>query len=138
MAEIAGEPAAGDRARGSATVQEAYAFVCLHCGYGWEQEYEIEHGKDSTGRTVSLYRANGVRVPSPLTRPSCPGCGAEHVRIMRAGRVAEVQSLWHAAPATRTAHAAAAARNGRARTGRWNLHLPFHWRLRNRHATPES
>jgi hypothetical protein len=77
-------------------VHEAYAFACFNCGYGWEQEYEIEHRPDTQGRPGTYYRANGVPVPSPLTKPSCPGCGGTHVRIMRAGRVAEAAAHWHA------------------------------------------
>ncbi|MFD8598651.1 hypothetical protein ACFV1L_26970 [Kitasatospora sp. NPDC059646] len=72
------------------TVREAYSFVCLNCGYGWEQAYDIEHHTGRDGRTVVEYKANGVRVPSPLRELVCPGCGGERVRIMRAGRVAGV------------------------------------------------
>ncbi|RKE20816.1 hypothetical protein [Streptomyces sp. TLI_171] len=70
------------------TVREAYSFACLNCGYGWEQAYDIEHHVGRDGRTVVEYKANGVRVPSPLRELVCPGCGGERVRIMRAGRVA--------------------------------------------------
>jgi hypothetical protein len=76
--------------RESKIVHEAYSFACLNCGFGWEQAYEIEHQLDLQGRTVHVYRANGVRVASPLTRPTCPGCGGHLVRIMRAGNVAAV------------------------------------------------
>ncbi|MBF9071640.1 hypothetical protein [Streptacidiphilus fuscans] len=81
------------------TAHEAYSFACLNCGYGWEQAYEIEHAVDVNGRMVYRYRANGVPVPSPLTHPSCPGCGGEHVRIMAAGRVASAVASWSAAQA---------------------------------------
>ncbi|WP_354642022.1 hypothetical protein [Kitasatospora camelliae] len=70
------------------TVREAYSFVCLSCGYGWEQAYDIEHHKARDGQTVFEYKANGLRVPSPLKNPTCPGCGGHKVRIMREGRVA--------------------------------------------------
>nr|WP_246213810.1 hypothetical protein [Kitasatospora viridis] len=80
------------------TVHEAYAFVCLNCGYGWEQGYEIEHHKDRDGHLVIQYRANGVRVPSPLLKPTCPGCGGHTVRIMREGRVASAVNSLHTAP----------------------------------------
>ncbi|MEY9843762.1 hypothetical protein [Streptacidiphilus sp. MAP5-3] len=87
------------------TAHEAYSFACLSCGYGWEQAYEIEHAVDRNGRMVYRYLANGLPVPSPLTHPSCPGCGGEHVRIMAAGRVASAVASWHApqpaAPAKR-------------------------------------
>ncbi|MFC1413809.1 hypothetical protein ACEZCY_32140 [Streptacidiphilus sp. N1-12] len=124
-------------------IREAYAFACLNCGFGWEQAYEILHLVDVDGRPRAQYRANGVPVPSPLTQPSCPGCAGNHVRIMRAGRVAEVASYWHpapvAAPAPRPAapavpsHAPARPRRER------RLHLPFHLHLRrNHHGTPEA
>lgn len=80
------------------TVQEAYSFACLSCGYGWEQEYDIVHTRTREGQPVSQYYANGVKVPSPLLKPSCPGCGGNTVRIMRAGRVATVASRLHTAP----------------------------------------
>ena len=122
---------------GESAVHEAYAFACLNCGFGWEQAYEIVHTTDKEGRTKSVYRANGVPVPSPLTRPSCPGCGGEHVRIMRAGRVAETTSYWHTslhpAPPADVSHAPARPRRER------HLHLPFHLHLRrNHHGTPEA
>ncbi|MEZ0091293.1 hypothetical protein [Streptacidiphilus sp. EB129] len=88
-------PPAAPTAAAGTQAHEAYAFACLNCGYGWEQEYEIGHRKDAQGRSGTYYRANGVPVPSPLTKPSCPGCGGEHVRIMRAGRVAEAAAAWH-------------------------------------------
>jgi hypothetical protein len=117
-------------------VSEAYAFACLNCGFGWEQAYEIGHLMGVDGRLRTVYRANGVPVPSPLTKPSCPGCGGEHVRIMRAGRVAETVAHWHEplhpepVDSTHTP-----ARPHRAR----RLHLPFHLHLRrNHHGTPEA
>ncbi|MFJ5232441.1 hypothetical protein ACIQBJ_21410 [Kitasatospora sp. NPDC088391] len=75
------------------TVREAYSFACLNCGYGWEQAYDIEHHVGRDGHTVVQYKANGVRVPSPLRELVCPGCGGERVRIMRAGRVADLAAL---------------------------------------------
>ncbi|MDH6112452.1 hypothetical protein P3T36_001335 [Kitasatospora sp. MAP12-15] len=80
------------------TVQEAYSFACLSCAYGWEQAYDIEHHRARDGHTVIQYHANGVRVPSPLLQPSCPGCGGHTVRIMRAGRVATAEHSVHHAP----------------------------------------
>ncbi|GAA2743366.1 MULTISPECIES: hypothetical protein [Kitasatospora] len=74
------------------TVREAYSFVCLSCAYGWEQAYDIEHHKARDGQIVFEYKANGVRVPSPLREPTCPGCGGHKVRIMREGRVATAPS----------------------------------------------
>lgn len=120
------------------TVHEAYAFACLNCGYGWEQAYEIEHRTDVAGRPVIRYRANGVPVPSPLSSPGCPGCGGTHVRILRAGRVAETAAYWHAAPAARPQPAATSTvPTARPRRER-RLHLPFHFLHRRRHTTPES
>ncbi|MHA6762509.1 hypothetical protein [Streptacidiphilus sp. PAMC 29251] len=122
-------------------IREAYAFVCLNCGFGWEQAYEITHEVGTDGRPKARYRANGVPVPSPLTKPGCPGCAGEHVRIMRAGRVAEAASYWHPGPEFhpapgrpgRAGHAPARPRRQR------RLHLPFHLHLRrNHHGTPEA
>ncbi|GCD37118.1 hypothetical protein OEIGOIKO_04901 [Streptomyces chrestomyceticus JCM 4735] len=69
---------------------EAYAFACMRCGHGWEQSYEITHHVDADGRAHCVYYADGERVPSPLTRPTCLNCGAHVVRIMRAGQVSMV------------------------------------------------
>lgn len=73
-----------------APVHEAYAFACMHCGHGWEQAYEIRHHADVKGVTHAVYFADGERVPSPLTSPSCLSCGSTVVRIMRAGEVSKV------------------------------------------------
>nr|WP_245984331.1 hypothetical protein [Streptomyces tateyamensis] len=89
---------AGAGRPGADAVHEAYSFACLNCGYGWEQGYEIEHHRARDGHLVIQYRANGVRVPSPLLKPACPGCGGHTVRIMRAGRIATVENSWHHAP----------------------------------------
>jgi hypothetical protein len=69
---------------------EAYAFACMSCGHGWEQAYEIAHQVDPTGEMHVVYYADGHRVPSPLTRPTCLNCGGNVVRIMRAGQVSKV------------------------------------------------
>lgn len=75
------------------TVHEAYAFACMRCGYGWEQDYEIEHHVDGSGNPFVTYKADGQQVPSPLSTPTCANCGGHVVRIMRAGRVSIVQQL---------------------------------------------
>ncbi|GLF99401.1 hypothetical protein [Streptomyces yaizuensis] len=75
---------------GAAKVHEAYAFACMRCGYGWEQSYQIEHHLDAHGREYVVYRAEGERVPSPLSSPTCVSCGGHVVRIMRAGQVSSV------------------------------------------------
>lgn len=75
------------------TVHEAYAFACMRCGYGWEQAYEIEHHVDASDHAFVVYKADGERVPSPLSTPTCTNCGGHVVRIMRAGRVSTVQQL---------------------------------------------
>ncbi|QDY77188.1 hypothetical protein [Streptomyces qinzhouensis] len=75
---------------GAARVHEAYAFACMRCGHGWEQSYEIEHHLDAEGREYVVYRADGRRVPSPLSSPTCENCGGHVVRIMRAGQVSSV------------------------------------------------
>ncbi|MFF4604518.1 hypothetical protein ACFY12_17545 [Streptomyces sp. NPDC001339] len=69
---------------------EAYAFACMRCGHGWEQAYEIVHHIDGKGEPHVVYYADGERVPSPLTRPSCRNCGGDVVRIMRSGQVSKV------------------------------------------------
>ncbi|GAU68649.1 hypothetical protein SSP35_08_01430 [Streptomyces sp. NBRC 110611] len=70
--------------------REAYAFACMRCGHGWEQAYEIVHRTDGKGEPHVVYYADGERVPSPLTRPSCRNCGGDVVRIMRSGQVSKV------------------------------------------------
>ncbi|MFG3139973.1 hypothetical protein ACGFZA_27675 [Streptomyces sp. NPDC048211] len=75
------------------TVHEAYAFACMRCGHGWEQAYEIEHHVDGSNKAFVVYKADGERVPSPLSTPTCTNCGGHVVRIMRAGRVSTVQQL---------------------------------------------
>ncbi|MFF5876327.1 hypothetical protein ACIQ9M_18045 [Streptomyces californicus] len=88
------------------TVHEAYAFACMKCGYGWEQSYEIEHHVDVHGHAFVVYTADGERVPSPLSTPTCANCGGHVVRIMRAGRVAGVQELLRKQQTPRAAEAA--------------------------------
>ncbi|MDX6346828.1 MAG: hypothetical protein QOF84_1618 [Streptomyces sp.] len=75
------------------TVREAYAFVCISCGFGWEQAYEIQHHVDLQNHPYVTYIADGKRVPSPLTRPACANCEGRKVRIMRAGQVSDVIAL---------------------------------------------
>ncbi|MCM2413611.1 hypothetical protein [Streptomyces sp. RKAG290] len=77
----------------ASTVHEAYAFACMRCGFGWEQAYEIEHHVDASHNAFVVYKADGERVPSPLSTPTCTNCGGHVVRIMRAGRVSTVQQL---------------------------------------------
>jgi len=113
MSETIGSPLSGNAVRDTApsglgltarppapveTVREAYSFACLSCGYGWEQAYDIEHHAARDGHIVIEYYANGVRVPSPLLKPTCPGCGGHTVRIMREGRVATAESSSVPAP----------------------------------------
>ncbi|MFD0338172.1 hypothetical protein ACFVH0_05680 [Streptomyces sp. NPDC127117] len=115
------------------TVHEAYAFACMRCGHGWEQAFEIEHHVDGSNNPFVIYKADGERVPSPLSRPTCTNCGGHVVRIMRAGRVSTVQQLLRssepARPAIQDGEAAAAAP---ADTGHhWHLSdllHPFHRR----------
>ncbi|MEU1376502.1 hypothetical protein [Streptomyces triculaminicus] len=77
------------------TVHESYAFACMRCGYGWEQSYAIEHHIDAEGRPFVLYYADGERVPSPLTRPTCSNCGEHVVRIMKSGQVSQIADALH-------------------------------------------
>jgi hypothetical protein len=74
------------------TAHEAYSFVCMRCGHGWEQEYEIEHLEYADGSPVVAYYCEGRRVPSPLKHPTCAYCDGHQVRIMRSGRVSNVEA----------------------------------------------
>lgn len=78
---------------GISVAHEAYAFACMRCGYGWEQAYDIEHHVDAAGQEFVVYKADGERVPSPLSSPTCMNCGGHVVRIMRAGQVSSVLDL---------------------------------------------
>ncbi|MFD5747770.1 hypothetical protein [Streptomyces sp. NPDC127033] len=78
---------------GTAVAHEAYAFCCMRCGHGWEQAYDIEHHVDGSGQNVVVYKTEGVRVPSPLSSPTCQNCGGHVVRIMRSGQVSSVRAL---------------------------------------------
>ncbi|WP_413758590.1 hypothetical protein [Streptomyces sp. MMBL 11-3] len=100
MSEIAGQPgrttgapAPRITATGTAagTVHESYSFACMRCGHGWEQSYEIEHHFDAEGAEFVTYVADGLVVPSPLSRPSCVNCDGHLLRIMRAGQVSSAQ-----------------------------------------------
>ncbi|MGW2838347.1 hypothetical protein ACWCWD_11185 [Streptomyces sp. NPDC001493] len=93
------------------TVHEAYAFACMRCGHGWEQAYEIEHHVDRDGNTFVVYKADGERVPSPLSTPTCTNCGGHVVRIMRSGRVSLVQQLLQGNPRRDRTGTAAAERD---------------------------
>ncbi|MFH9493221.1 MULTISPECIES: hypothetical protein [Streptomyces] len=100
------------------TVHEAYAFACMRCGHGWEQAYEIEHHVDGSGHAYVVYRADGERVPSPLSTPTCANCGGHVVRIMRSGRVSGAQALLRPAKGARSSRAKdAESREGRESPG---------------------
>ncbi|GAA2306585.1 hypothetical protein OKJ48_25940 [Streptomyces kunmingensis] len=88
-------PPVPSRGTAISVVHESYSFACMRCGHGWEQSYEIEHHVDGDGAEFVKYVANGERVPSPLTRPTCLNCGGNVVRIMRAGRVSSVLDVMH-------------------------------------------
>ncbi|MEV7872146.1 hypothetical protein AB0P17_39945 [Streptomyces sp. NPDC088124] len=99
---------------GTAVAHEAYAFCCMRCGHGWEQAYDIEHHVDGSGRNVVVYKTEGVRVPSPLSSPTCQNCGGHVVRIMRSGQVSSVRALMteqhHPAKTAKTAKTPKAAK----------------------------
>ncbi|MCD9144488.1 hypothetical protein [Streptomyces albireticuli] len=88
-----GHPAAAPGALEAA--HESYAFACMRCGHGWEQSYEIQHHTDAEGRPFVVYYADGERVPSPLTHPTCMNCGGHAVRIMRSGQVSRIAGVLH-------------------------------------------
>lgn len=69
------------------TAHEAYGFVCMNCGYGWEQTYEIRHHTSQDGAPAVTYYTDGKRVQSPLKHPLCVNCGGTKLRIMQSGRV---------------------------------------------------
>lgn len=131
MSEIA---ETGHRPTAISVVQESYAFACMRCGHGWEQSYDIEHHIDGKGHEFVMYMADGARVPSPLTRPTCLNCGGHVVRIMRAGQVSSVASaldaFHHRRPVPRAARpqepeaAAEGADDGAQGAGRQH-----HWHL---------
>ncbi|GAA3178437.1 MULTISPECIES: hypothetical protein [Streptomyces] len=79
--------------REAETVHEAYSFVCLHCGHGWEERYEIRHTTDLAGRRRAVYYSGGARVPSPLSRSECPACNLGPLRILRPGRVESARTF---------------------------------------------
>ncbi|MGR8010071.1 hypothetical protein [Streptomyces hypolithicus] len=106
MSEIAGTAGAGT------TVHEAYSFACMRCGHGWEQSYEIHHHIDGMGREFVTYTADGERIPSPLSRPTCLNCGGHVVRIMRAGQVSSVQEVLRAAAGEEPVGAAGGSHGG--------------------------
>jgi hypothetical protein len=84
----------GNHIRNHQSVREAYAFVCISCGHGWERAYDIEHHTDARNLPYVTYICDGKRVPSPLTRPACENCEGHKVRIMRSGQVSDVAALW--------------------------------------------
>ncbi|MER5884642.1 hypothetical protein ABT160_12495 [Streptomyces sp. NPDC001941] len=111
----------------------------MRCGYGWEQAYEIEHHTDNHGHAFCVYKANGERVPSPLSSPTCMNCGGHVVRIMRAGQVSSVQNLMARAHAKKAAEKKEGAEGDEKapRTHHWHLSdllHPFHHRDDHRDA----
>jgi hypothetical protein len=92
MSETIGHHA-GHHAGHAGAVREAYAFVCISCGYGWERSFDIEHHTDVENHPYVIYVCEGKRVPSPLTRPTCENCEGHKVRIMRSGQVADVAAI---------------------------------------------
>ncbi|MET9348943.1 hypothetical protein [Streptomyces termitum] len=122
---------------GTPVVHEAYAFACMRCGYGWEQSYEIEHHTDARGAAFVVYKADGERVPSPLSNPTCMNCGGHVVRIMRAGQVSTVLDLiasmeHHGHPVKEAPPVGAAGPIGQELTepaGGETPPVPHHWHL---------
>jgi hypothetical protein len=105
------------------SVREAYAFVCISCGHGWERAYDIEHHTDARNLPYVTYICDGKRVPSPLTRPACENCEGHKVRIMRSGQVSDVAALWETELGRRASSPRPRSRS-RARRWSWSrLHL---------------
>ncbi|WP_128375915.1 hypothetical protein [Streptomyces cavernae] len=145
MSEIAGQT--GQRGTATPVVHESYSFACMRCGHGWEQSYEIEHHVDAQGTEFVRYVADGVVVPSPLSRPTCQNCDNHVVRIMRPGQVSSVQNSLHrprvasprrstdatgatGEPLTETREAASAATEESGHQHHWHLSdllHPFHF-----------
>ncbi|WP_239064225.1 hypothetical protein [Streptomyces sp. SID14436] len=113
MTESSGQPQ-GLRAGATAVVNESYSFVCMRCGFGWEQSYEIEHHTRADGGDLLVYVADGAVVPSPLNRPVCGNCDGHLVRIMRPGRVASARVASARGASARVASARGAADRGAA------------------------
>ncbi|GAA2240816.1 hypothetical protein GCM10010145_03260 [Streptomyces ruber] len=90
MTEVSGQM--GHRGAATAVVHESYSFACMRCGHGWEQSYRIEHRLDAEGKEFVLYVADGIVVPSPLSRPTCAKCDGHLVRIMRPGQVSSARN----------------------------------------------
>ncbi|MDI2128780.1 hypothetical protein [Yinghuangia seranimata] len=103
----------------STIVHEAYSFVCLSCGHGWERAYEIHHVTGLHGERVCHYYADGDRVPSPFSRPSCEHCDGVRLRILPAGRVASVTPPPPPSPSTGAAPPSSTGRH-------WHLRLSRH------------
>ncbi|MFI1094652.1 hypothetical protein [Streptomyces sp. NPDC020917] len=122
------ETIGSDRGANGQTVAEAYSFACMNCGYCWEQAYEIQHHTDAGGHPYVTYRADGIEVPSPLTRPTCANCDGHRVRIMRSGQVSDaVAQRW-------TLDHRGAHERGVHRTRHWpTLHL-----MRRRNRPPQD
>ncbi|MEV5979205.1 hypothetical protein [Streptomyces sp. NPDC052114] len=127
MSEIADT---GHTTTATNVVHESYAFACMKCGHGWEQSYEIEHHVDASGQEFVMYRADGLHVPSPLTRPTCLNCGGHVVRIMRAGQVSSVLDMMrrqHEVPASRGGRKSSEPSEGAGADGKEEH--PHHWHL---------
>ncbi|MER0449419.1 hypothetical protein ABR738_33520 [Streptomyces sp. Edi4] len=73
--------------------REAYSFVCLHCGHGWEGSYDLRHATDANGVPRTDYYVRGVREPSPLTQNTCRTCHSTTIRVLRPGRVAAARPV---------------------------------------------
>lgn len=151
MSDSTGTAAHTSSGHGPDVVHEAYSFACMRCSHAWEQTFVIEHHIDGDGRTVVTYFADGKRVPSPLSRPTCDNCEGHVVRIMQSGRVSNPDLQWPrkpvrpaagtpagsgsgsgSAPATAPAAGPPAGGEGRGsgRSGQGHWHLPrfFHRR----------
>ncbi|MFF4408134.1 hypothetical protein ACFY2W_03265 [Streptomyces sp. NPDC001262] len=110
---------------------ESYSFACMRCGHCWEQSYEIQHHVDAKGQPFVTYYADGQRVPSPLTRPTCVNCGNHVVRIMRSGQVSVIADALHL-PTRTTVPAPSTAgplMNGGSHEERPHHHAEHHWHL---------
>ncbi|HZC99126.1 MAG TPA: hypothetical protein VFA46_02710 [Actinomycetes bacterium] len=58
--------------------------ACRRCQRTWQRTYEVIAYHDAAGDHELFYR-NGVAVPPPWARPTCPYCGGLRVALLPTG-----------------------------------------------------